>query len=37
VVTVAFFLLIERPCMDPKWPSKLRRMVRRDGAMLPRP
>jgi hypothetical protein len=29
VVCGAFFLLIEKPCMNPEWPQKLYRAVRR--------
>ncbi len=27
LVSVGFFVLIERPCMDPNWPSKLKRWL----------
>ncbi len=26
IVSIGFFALVERPCMDPAWPSKLRRI-----------
>jgi hypothetical protein len=29
VVSAAFFLLVEKPCMDPQWPQKLYRAARR--------
>jgi peptidoglycan/LPS O-acetylase OafA/YrhL len=29
VLSTAYFVLIERPCMDPEWPQKLWRKVRR--------
>ena len=27
-VTITYFVLLERPCMDPAWPSKLRKRAR---------
>ena len=36
VVSGVFFALVERPCMDPRWPSMLLARVRRSPMRLPR-
>lgn len=35
LVGAAFFVLIERPCMDPTWPQKVLASLRRQFRMLP--
>lgn len=34
IVTVLFFVVLERPCMDPAWPSKIGMQVRRSENSL---
>jgi peptidoglycan/LPS O-acetylase OafA/YrhL len=36
VVSGVFFAMVERPCMDPRWPSRLLAWVRRSPRRLPR-
>lgn len=36
-VGMAYYVLIERPCMDPHWPRKLSARLRRIGRSRPRP
>jgi peptidoglycan/LPS O-acetylase OafA/YrhL len=35
IVSIVFFLLIERPCMDPDWPSKAADALRRRARRVP--
>jgi peptidoglycan/LPS O-acetylase OafA/YrhL len=37
LVSVLFFVLLERPCMDPKWVSRLRDRFREPAAVRPAP
>jgi hypothetical protein len=36
LVSAAFFVLVERPCMDPRWPTKLANWLRRGNEPLSR-